>query len=202
MLTSINEINFKDSAQLLQAIKLIGQYEAKGKWGELLNAIKNPLRKATGFHLTTEELVILCEDLTKIRQFDAVVDFVKRQPHWRDIPLLAYYFVNAKIKGNVNKMKDPDYDLLEAALDKAQQNKDIRAAILIDKLLTEAIEDDELFSPDMAEEEVIAQIMAALNSGARPLFEKIRQEQENPKFSTRNKKQSKSLQERKQKELF
>lgn len=151
-LVPANKLVITDSVQLLQLVKTIDQYDVPIKWKNILSHITKPLQKSTQCVLKVDELVKICECFTRIQQFDFVQNFIKKQHRIiKDVPLLVYYSVNAKIKGNAKKMRSIDYHLLTNALDKAQDMDDIRTVSLIGQLLSAAEEEsDHLFPIDLS----------------------------------------------------
>jgi tetratricopeptide (TPR) repeat protein len=129
-----------DRADLLALTRLINAYREEGvpDLGAALEDVEKPLKRAIKQLTDEDDLLSVCECLHQAPHHE-LLEYVAthaldRQP---GRPLFVYYQIFGRAEGEIDDVKDRDYDRLKHALKQAATAKDHRAATLIDRFLSQ-----------------------------------------------------------------
>jgi tetratricopeptide (TPR) repeat protein len=147
-------------SDLLALVQIVNGYREEGV-DCLIGVLENmekPLKRAIKALDNADDLLALCECLLQVPHYElleyAATGALKHQPQR---PLFVYYQVYGRAEGDLENVKDRDYDRLEDALEQAHAAKDARTGMLIDRFLSQDLfpkspghdwsDDDELPMP-------------------------------------------------------
>ncbi|MGH8550679.1 MAG: tetratricopeptide repeat protein [Methylococcales bacterium] len=131
MLLRNESANPPDQATFLGLIKELQQLskEKDVEISAVMAALKKTLSAATSLDLGCEEMERVCDTFETLELYQQLADFaaeaVKR---WPDTPVFDYFLIYARSRGVAANMSALDSDRLEAAIDKAHEQKNIRVA--------------------------------------------------------------------------
>ncbi len=103
---------------------------------ELLKPMRSFLKKGAKLDWSEEELVVICEKLLSLGQYQLIRDYVRASPLWKRKPgqpserppPLVYFDVIAKCKGEAAALEYLDLGAMEKALELARQTRQHRFA--------------------------------------------------------------------------
>lgn len=125
---------------LLTLVQIVNGYREEGVdcLSGVLESVEKPLKRAIKTLDNSDDLLALCECFLQVPHYElleyAATGALKHQPQR---PLFVYYQVYGRAEGDLEKVKDRDYDRLEDALEQAHAAKDARTSMLIDRFLSQ-----------------------------------------------------------------
>ncbi len=129
-----------DRADLLALTRLINAYREEGvkDLDAALEDLEKPLKRAIKQLADEDDLLSVCECLHQAPHHElleyAATHALDRHPNR---PLFIYYQIFGRAEGDIDDVKDRDYDRLEHTLKQAAAAKDHRAVTLIDRFLSQ-----------------------------------------------------------------
>lgn len=129
-----------DRADLLSLVRIVNAYREEGvnKLGTVLDDLEKPLQAAIKQLTDEDDLLSVCECLHRAPHHGLLEQAATAAlAHHPNRPLFVYYQVFGRAKGDIDKVKDRDYDRLENALERATAAKDQRAKTQIDRFLSQ-----------------------------------------------------------------
>ncbi len=104
----------------------------------ILEDLEKPLKRAIKELNKEEDLLTVCECLHEAPHYE-LLEYAATGAlqHYPDRPLFIYYQVYGRAEGEIDDVKDRDYDRLEEALEAAQKADDKRAVIRISQFIEE-----------------------------------------------------------------
>jgi len=147
-LTPTANLAIKNSAHCLQLLQWLESYQVDASIQQsLFTFIEKIFHRAASLSFTEAEIIILCEKLTRMKQFLLLDQFLKKQNKYFSTCLtFGYYKINTKVKGSPAKVSNKDFDALETIYFKAQRVGDERTLSLVGRFLTIASELQNPFS--------------------------------------------------------
>jgi hypothetical protein len=122
-------------AQLLNAYR---EEEVKDL-DTVLEDLEKPLQRAIKALTSEDDLLLIGESLHQAPHYGlleyAATRALEVQP---DRPLFVYYQIYGRAEGDLDQVKDRDYDRLERAMERATATKDHRAATAITRFLSQS----------------------------------------------------------------
>ncbi|MDQ5910331.1 MAG: hypothetical protein QG599_2427 [Pseudomonadota bacterium] len=104
----------------------------------ILEDLEKPLKRAIKELNKEEDLLTVCECLHEVPHYE-LLEYAATGAlqHYPDRPLFIYYQVYGRAEGEMDDVRDRDYDRLENALEAAQKADDKRAVIRISQFMEE-----------------------------------------------------------------
>ncbi|MFZ1641864.1 MAG: hypothetical protein WAV07_10645, partial [Candidatus Contendobacter sp.] len=127
-------------ADLLALAQLLNAYreEEVKDLDTVLEDLEKPLQRAIKTLISEDDLLLMCECLHQAPHYGlleyAATRALEIQP---DRPLFVYYQIYGRAEGDLDQVKDRDYDRLEHALEQAAAAKDHRSILLIERFLAD-----------------------------------------------------------------
>ncbi|MDS4022997.1 MAG: hypothetical protein RKR03_21205 [Candidatus Competibacter sp.] len=127
-------------ADLLALTQMINAYREEGveDLGAVLEDLEKPLRRAIKQLTDENDLMSVCECLHRTPHHEllehAATQALERHPNR---PLFVYYQIVGRAEGDIEAVKNRDYDRLEQALNQAAAANDHRAATQIERFLSQ-----------------------------------------------------------------
>jgi tetratricopeptide (TPR) repeat protein len=127
-----------DRTDLLAMVQMLGMYREEGveDLGAALDGLVKPLKRAIKALSAEDDLLSVCECLhqgphQKLLEY-AATHALDGHP---ERPPFVYFQIFGRAEGNLNRVKDRDYQRLEDAHERAAATKDHRAKLLIERFL-------------------------------------------------------------------
>lgn len=127
-----------DRADLRALIRIVNAYRDEGvkDLGAVLEDLEKPLKRALKQLTDEDDLLSICECLHQTPHHEllehAASQALDRHPNR---PLFVYYQIFGRAEGDIEQVKERDYDRLEDALEQATAAKDQRAKARIDRFI-------------------------------------------------------------------
>ncbi len=128
-------------ADLLALAQLFNAYreEEVKNLDTVLEDLEKPLQRAIKALTSEDDLLLICECLHQAPHYGLLEYAANRalevQP---ERPLFVYYQIYGRAEGDLDQVKDRDYDRLERAMERATAAKDHRAATAITRFLSQS----------------------------------------------------------------
>ncbi|MBS1221784.1 MAG: hypothetical protein H6R23_1404, partial [Proteobacteria bacterium] len=127
-------------ADLLALAQLINAYreDEVDDLDTVLEDLEKPLQRAIKALTSEDDLLLMCECLHQAPHYGLLEYAATRALEVRpDRPLFVYYQIYGRAEGDLDQVKDRDYDRLQHAMERARATKDHRAATSITRFLSQ-----------------------------------------------------------------
>jgi len=129
-----------DRDAMLALVRTINSYQAAGVLGlpAVLEDLAEPVRKGIDQLGGEEDFLALCDCLHRVEHYRLLEQTASRAlKRWPQRPLLIYYQIYGRARGNMYAVSDEDYQRLDAAWQQANAAEDSRTALLIEQFFNQ-----------------------------------------------------------------
>lgn len=154
------EESYLPSAQeILRWVHLINTYyNERVPWlAKQVELFKTPVQRAMTQTFSKTEMISICQCFRQIKHYELLYQYAQHAlQSWPATPILVFYHILGKTQDEVFNLHELDIELLQKAVEHAQQQSDQRTVMMIMRFLEKIIQDSskEFFEIFLLEEEL------------------------------------------------